>query len=298
MRNVGLIALFLLGLLLLLPVSAQDSPEEVKKLKIQLIETRLELFDRKLQDMERKAEEQSVQMEAWDHYFQDQRDQLQALIRQAYRKPSVADTILLQPYRSCLHFDPYRLFEGTLLIGYERAVHPALSLEAALMGTYMTRNGGLGRNYLANQELDYYNPLSGVYDDFSGDIIRGWGAVARIRKYLSQGLGQEHQAPLGFYAGAHLMYRRLTISGIVRQWQDPVFVEHERNRNLNVMAAGITLGGKFLLLNVFSLDLYLGGTLRLAAYPDEDGFTRYKPWNNIDYSGVLPTAGINIGIVQ
>jgi len=84
----------------------------------------------------------------------------------------------------------------------------------------------------------------------------------------------------------------------VRQWQDPVFVEHERNRNLNVMAAGITLGGKFLLLNVFSLDLYLGGTLRLAAYPDEDGFTRYKPWNNIDYSGVLPTAGINIGIVQ
>jgi len=38
--------------------------------------------------------------------------------------------------------------------------------------------------------------------------------------------------------------------------------------------------------------------LRLSKYFRESHFTKYKKWNNIDYSGVLPTAGISIGILK
>ena len=94
------------------------------------------------------------------------------------------------------------------------------------------------------------------------------------------------------------MYRNLTISGMTYPLMVDHYEEIEVTQHLNVFAGGVVLGGKFALMKVFSVDVFIGGMMRLSQYRGDSRFTRYKQWNNIDYSGVLPTAGISLGILQ
>ncbi len=64
------------------------------------------------------------------------------------------------------------------------------------------------------------------------------------------------------------------------------------------MQGGVIIGSKFTLAKVLCIDAYIGGGMRLSKYYNEKTFTKYKKWYNIDYSGILPTAGINIGILK
>jgi hypothetical protein len=67
---------------------------------------------------------------------------------------------------------------------------------------------------------------------------------------------------------------------------------------LNIFALGANIGWKFTFMKVLYIDIYVGGQIRLAKYDDEENFTRYKSLNNIDFSGVMPTAGLSIGILK
>ena len=66
--------------------------------------------------------------------------------------------------------------------------------------------------------------------------------------------------------------------------------------NYNDILTNVDVG--FPVFDVLSVDIHIGGVLRLSKYYRESHFTKYKKWNNIDYSGVLPTAGISIGILK
>jgi hypothetical protein len=113
-------------------------------------------------------------------------------------------------------------------------------------------------------------------------------------------LDYKQNAPAGLYAAPQLIYRRMWITGNYMEYdeEEEDWVEKEITRHLNVFAGGVILGAKLPFMKVLTVDVFIGGNIRLSKYNDEKGFTRYKDWYNIDFSGVYPTAGIGIGILK
>ena len=72
----------------------------------------------------------------------------------------------------------------------------------------------------------------------------------------------------------------------------------EVTQNLHVFSGGFLAGWQFAIRNVITADVYMGGMIRLSKYDGETEFTKYKGLQNIDYSGVMPTIGVKIGIVK
>ncbi len=106
------------------------------------------------------------------------------------------------------------------------------------------------------------------------------------------------KAPLGLYAGPVLNYRYVRIRGEEGRWIGDQYKIHKVNRHLGVIGAGFMLGYQLPVYRVLAVDFYIGGIIRLSKYGGERHLTRYKKLNNIDYSEVLPTAGIRIGILK
>lgn len=277
---------------------AQENKMELLQTKLELLDARIQLLDIALRNLEERPEVFQYQMNEMDAWFHQQRDSIMDLLHEAGIRAGMAAQIKPLDAKASLSLDPYRLFEGSLMMSYERAISPSLSLEAALMGTYLTKGGGLGRGYFENQDLATYNEYTRTYEPVDGDMITGWGMVLRAKKYLMARLNPQSKAPLGWYAGPQLMYRNLTIRGLSTQFIDEEFKEIEVTQHLDVFGGGVIIGGKFPLMKVFAVDVHLGGMMRLSRYEGDKKFTRYKSWNNIDYSGVLPSAGISIGILQ
>lgn len=279
-------------------LSAQDRDMELLQTKLELMDARLKLLDQQLKSMENRPLEFAKEIDALDLYFQQQRDSIMLVLKQAGYLANLATAMEKVEFKSNLYLDPYRLFEGSILLGYERALNPSLSLDLAFIGTYLTKGGGLGGGYFSQQDLEAYNEVSQSYEPVEGDMITGWGMVLKAKKYLLARMNPSSRAPLGLYAAPQMMYRNIKISGLTYPYLVNSFVETEVTQHLNVFAGGVILGGKFPLMKVFAVDVYIGGMMRMSQYKKEKGFTKYKSWNNIDYSGVLPTAGISIGILQ
>ena len=99
------------------------------------------------------------------------------------------------------------------------------------------------------------------------------------------------------------MLRKLTITGNYKEmeevepgkWQ---LVDKEVIQHLNINAGGVILGIKVPFFKVLALDIFAGGNINLSKYKGEDGYTKYKDWFNVDFSGVSPVAGIAIGILK
>jgi hypothetical protein len=102
------------------------------------------------------------------------------------------------------------------------------------------------------------------------------------------------------YAASYAMYRRVWISGLDMQYfpEEEEWRDVEIMQKLNILAGGVIIGWQFPIAKVLSLDFFAGGVIRLSHYDNESGFTKYKKWDNIDYSGVLPRAGVKIGILK
>ncbi|MBE0642208.1 MAG: hypothetical protein IH599_09235 [Bacteroidales bacterium] len=301
MRN-AILVIFVL-ILGIHTAGAQERDFELLKTRLDLLDARLQLLDRALYDMEARPAEFSNQMDAMDRYFQLQRDSIMLLLNRAGYLVRSTDSFRVVEVKQNIYMDPYRLFEGSILVGYERAVNPGLSLELAFLGTYLTKGGGLGGGYFRSQDLAAYNEMTSSYESIDGDMITGWGLQLKAKKYLLNRINPTRKAPLGLYAAPQLLYRNLAISGWFYDWvYDNGYSNYvpmqEVTRHLHVFAGGLILGGKFTLMKVFSVDAYIGGMMRLSRYTNEHEFTKYKEWNNIDYSGVLPTAGISLGILQ
>ncbi len=95
----------------------------------------------------------------------------------------------------------------------------------------------------------------------------------------------------------------MKITGYTQEWTEVEpgeweMVDKQIVQHLNIFAGGVIVGMKIPLFKVLSVDIFAGGNIRLSKYKDEEGFTRYKDWFNIDFSGVSPVAGIAIGILK
>ncbi len=264
--------------------------EQLLDLKLQLLDAKLQLLDTKLELLESEPVYRvNLKLRQLDSVFQSMEIKPETL---------ETDTIIVKLYKSAIKLNPFRLFEGTFQLSYERAINDKLSIDVAGMGTYASTGSGLGGGYVKSQELALFDARTNSYNSYNAEMITGWGVFVQAKSFLLTKYYSNLKAPIGLYAAPQLMYRDILITGIENVWTDTVYVEKEVKQNLDVLAAGVILGVKFAFLKVLCIDIYVGGVMRLSKYDNESSLTKYKKWNNIDYSGVLPTAGINIGVLK
>jgi hypothetical protein len=84
-------------------------------------------------------------------------------------------------------------------------------------------------------------------------------------------LDYKQNAPAGLYAAPQLMYRRMWITGNYMEYEEEEedWVEKEITRHLNVFAGGVILGAKLPFMKVLTVDVFIGGNIRLSKYNDE-----------------------------
>jgi hypothetical protein len=270
-------------------VSAQDTTGlsgRIIDMKLQLIEARQTLTELKLEMLEMKPQQSDSIL----------RKRVDSLVRaMEWRPPVIKDTVVIKPVKTVISWNLAQIFEGTLQLGYERALRRNLSYEIALSGTYATMDG-IGGFYVKDQNFSMFNSVTNEYTSYAGEMIRALGVTARLKNYLLARVNNRIHAPIGLYAAPQLMYRRVWITG--RRYDYDVKAYKDVTANLDIFHGGVIIGGKFTIAKVVSVDLYAGGVMRLAKYFNASSLTKYKKWYHVDYSGVLPTAGINLGIVK
>ena len=287
-----------IGIFILLTSSAikiygQDSPNPANSLndtKLSLIEYKQKLLEAKIELLESKAPQKDLNLKK-------RVDSISHILNK-HKNNIFQDTMRIKPFTKAITFNVTRIFEGTLQLNYEKAIKKNLSFEVSLLGTYVTQRG-IGGGYLQNQVLGFSDMATNSYVSYYGKMINGLGGIVRLKNYLLTRVNSKSNAPIGLYAAPQLMYRRIWITG--NQYGGdyyPMIVQKEITRNLDVIQGGVILGSKFVIAKVLCLDVYMGGVMRLSKYYNESTFTKYKKWNNIDYSGILPTVGINIGILK
>lgn len=287
-------AIFLLLTSSEIKIYGQDS----LKLTKSLTDTKLTLLEYKQKVLEAKLELLETIPPQKDLSLKKRMDSIIHLMNKHNNKIS-QDTINSKPFTKAIAFNVARIFEGTLQLNYEKAIKNNLSLDVSLLGTYVTQQG-IGRSYLKDQQFGFADAATNSYINYSGKMISGLGGIVRLKNYLLTRVNSNSKAPIGLYAAPQFMYRRIWITGNEYEYGgiQPFGVQKEITRNLDVIQGGVILGSKFVIAKVLCLDVYMGGVMRLSKYYNESTFTKYKKWNNIDYSGILPAVGINIGILK
>ena len=177
--------------------------------------------------------------------------------------------------------DIFRFVSGTAHVGVEIPFsNNRYSLYAALMGTYYTNN-----------KSDYTRQLSGP------------GLELQFRDYLGKYSGP---TKFPFYFGFQFMGRHIKED---RKYDSYYTYNYETNENIlnsgytnhrsmNIYYGGIVMGYQEFIAQALSVDVFVGGGLRLTYYGGEDSPTRFTKMGDFDYSGIMPKAGIVIGILQ
>jgi hypothetical protein len=321
--------LLLIGLFLIVvscPESlGQDSisqKSQMLDLKLQLLDSKLDLLDTKIKLWEAKPKELDIKLNEigskissmdFDPQLMTKKinkiDSLFKISQEKVRTVEIQPQVVTEPepqympdYKSSIMLDPVRLFEGTFYLSYERILNSRFSINVGGMATYSTTKG-LSNYYFTNQSFAYLDVATNEYHTYQGEVMSGGGLNIQFRNYLLANHPNKQKAPLGLYAAPQIMYRKITIIGNYRDSEETspgVFemVDKKVTQHLNVFAGGVILGMKVPLFKVLTVDLFAGGNIRLSKYRNEDGFTKYKNWNNFDFSGVAPVAGIAIGILK
>ena len=284
---------FTVVLLFTVPVLKMYSQDSLK-LSSQIADSKLQLLEYKQKILESRIELMETKPQQKDIGLKKQMDSV-ILILNRTRERIKRDTIAIKPFTKAITFNPFRILEGTLQLGYEKAVKNNLSIEVSLLGTYVTQQG-IGGAYLKDQQFGFTDILTNSYIDLNGKMITGLGGMVRLKNYLLTRVNPKSKAPVGLYAAPQLMYRRIWITG--NYYNYPDWTQKEMTRNLDIVHGGVIIGGKIIIAKVLCLDMYVGGVMRLSKYYNESTLTKYKRWYNIDYSGILPTAGINLGILK
>lgn len=324
------IFLFIVCMVLVKPSAyCQDTMDERSRMldvKLQLLDSKLELLDAKIKLWEAKPKELDVKLDEIDsriqsmdfepEEFRNRLNQIDSLVRIATEREVNAPRFeAVQPvelpvqelpefnpvYNSTISLDPARLLEGTFSMAYERIINPRFSVAVSGMATYSTSQG-ISNVYFSNQSFAFFDASSNTYQSYSGEVIAGGGFGVQFRNYLLAGHPGKKQAPLGLYAAPQFMYRQMKITGYSNElvevdgkWER---VDVEVHQHLRVYALGAVLGLKVPLFKAISVDVFAGGNIRLSKYNGEKGYTKYKDWFNIDYSGVSPVVGVAIGILK
>jgi hypothetical protein len=291
-------------------------------LKLQLLDSKLELLDAKIKLWEAKPKELDIKLSELGNKinamdFEPQMvtkkfKEIDSLLkvraepeRNVDLQPQViheSEPVFIPDYKSAIMLDPTKLLEGTFYISYERILNGRFSVNVAGMATYSTKQG-MSNFYFSNQSFAYFDALSNSYHSYNGEVMAGGGLNVQFRNYLLASHPNRQKAPLGLYAAPQLMYRKMVITGYYQDMEEISpgefeLVDKEITQHLNIYAGGVILGLKVPLFKVLTVDLFAGGNIKLSKYNNEDGFTKYKDWFNIDFSGVSPIAGIAIGILK
>ena len=305
--------------------SGQDSVSQKSQmldLKLQLLDSKLDLLDTKIKLWEAKPKELDIKLNEigskissmdFDPQLMTKKinkiDSLFKISQEKVRTVEIQPRIVTEPepqfisdYKSSIMLDPVRLFEGTFYLSYERILNSRFSINVGGMATYSTTKG-LSDYYFTNQSFAYLDVATNEYHTYQGEVMSGGGLNIQFRNYLLANHPNRQKAPLGLYAAPQIMYRKITIIGNYRDREETspgVFemVDNKVTQHLNIFAGGVILGMKVPLFKVLTVDLFAGGNIRLSKYKNENGFTKYKNWNNFDFSGVAPVAGIAIGILK
>ncbi len=310
-------------------INCQDSIDNKMRiidLKLELLDSKLELLDSKMKTWEVKPEELDIRLNDLDIGFRELESKLVMLDfdpESINYRFSVIDSVLLMQQKntniveinnivavnkdsikpiavkSVISLNPVRIFEGTFQLSYEIAINSGNSIDFSGLATYAT-NEGISRAYLSKQEMSYFNTATNTYDPYTSNSIYGFGSIVQWKNYLLARTNPKYNAPIGLYAASSLMYRRLWISGFQSRFNEETnnYFNEEITQKLNIFAGGVIIGMQISFIKSISLDIYAGGVMRLSLYDNEMGFTKYKKWDNIDFSGVLPAAGIKIGILK
>jgi hypothetical protein len=319
----------IIGLLLIVFLSkrsyGQDSlshKSQMLDIKLQLLDTKLDLLDAKIKLWEAKPKELDLRLtELGDKInsmdFEPQMvnqkireiDSLLKVKQEPERNVDFQPEVIIEKepefkhdYKSAIMLDPTKLLEGTFHLSYERILNSRFSVNAGLMATYSTKQG-ISNFYFSNQSFSYFDALSNSYQSYEGEVMAGGGVNVQFRNYLLASHPDRQKAPTGLYAAPQLLYRKMVITGYYQEIEEInpgefELVDKEITQHLNIFAGGVILGYKLPLFKVLTIDLFAGGNIKLSKYKNEDGFTKYKDWFNIDFSGVSPVAGIAIGILK
>jgi len=290
--------------------------------KLQLLDSKLELLDAKIKLWEAKPKELDIRLNELGNKinsmdFEPQMvtqklkeiDSLLQVRQESARyvdlQPQViheSEPVFIPDYKSAIMLDPTKLLEGTFYLSYERILNGRFSINVAGMATYSTKQG-MSNFYFSNQSFAYFDALSNSYHSYEGEVMAGGGLNVQFRNYLLASHPNRQKAPLGLYAAPQLMYRKMLITGYYQEMEEInpgefELVDKQITQHLNIYAGGVILGLKVPLFKVLTVDLFAGGNIKLSKYNNEDGFTKYKDWFNIDFSGVSPVAGIAVGILK
>jgi hypothetical protein len=333
MKTKLFIPVIIIGLLLIMGLSqkatGQDSlsmKSQMLDIKLQLLDSKLELLDTKIKLWEAKPKELDIKLtelnskiKAMDFdpvLVKKSINQMDSIVRVGQKPvPQIVDIPLTvnepetppQPefvpvYKSTIMLDPARLLEGTFSLSYERVLNPRISLNITGMATYSTKQG-LSNYYFSNQSFAYLDASTNQYRTYKGEVMSGGGINVQFRNYLLANHPNRSKAPIGLYAAPQLMYRNMKITGYSQEYEETepgvfAMVDKQVVQHLNIFAGGAIIGMKIPLFKVLAIDVFAGGNIKLSKYKDESGFTKYKDWFNIDFSGVSPVAGIAIGILK
>jgi len=273
--------------------------------QLDLLDTKLELLNTRLQLTEAQPIVLDSLLAQLDLVLAEQHelnDRMKKRIRRypaAQEHSGVDGTFTVPGHKYVVSMLPVRLFEGSMEITAERALNKGNSIELSAIATYAT-NKGIARYYMSNQSLEYYSLSSSMYVPYTSENISGLGGSLSWRNYLLARTHPGYLAPGGPYVAPTTMYRRLTLSGFetVYNEEEEIYETVEVTQKLHVFSGGFVAGWQFLIRDVVTVDVYMGGMIRLSKYDGEDEFTKYKGLQNIDYSGVMPTIGLKLGIVK
>jgi hypothetical protein len=132
----------------------------------------------------------------------------------------------------------------------------------------------------------------------------GFGGEVQYRNYLGKG---DFFAEKPIYLAGQLMFRRMAEYHLVNT---PIYdysgpypkqidnITTEEQKQYSVFYGGMLLGMQVFINQIFTIDINVGGGLRLVKIDGEKSFSKYKEFTALDYSGVVPRAGIIIGIIQ
>ena len=202
------------------------------------------------------------------------------------------ETDLTPSFKQAIEISPLRLFDGTFQMSYDRKVSDKWSINMSGQGTYASENG-YGKMYLESQKNVLSYTIGDMY--FSPRMITGFGAGIEGRNYLRSRSG----LPLGLYAAPYLSYRKVWMTSTSYSWENDKPVEKDHTRNLDIFSGGVLLGGRLgVIKKIYSVDFSAGAGIRFSKYSDENHFTRFRTMKALDYSGVLPTASLKIGILK
>jgi len=333
MKTKFTVPMFAIGLVLMLVTGSesygQDSitqKSQMLDIKLQLLDSKLDLLDTKMKLWEAKPKELDIRLtelntkvKELDFDPQQMTKKLnevdsmlrisQSPVQQAENQPeakneeAVAKVPEFYPvYNSAIMLDPVRLLEGTFCLSYERILNTRFSVNLSALATYSTTQG-LSNYYFTNQSFAYFDSNSRQYQTYVGEVMSGGGFNIQFRNYLLANHPGRRTSPLGLYAAPQFQYRNMKITGYKQEMQETEptvykMVDVQVVQHLNIYAGGVVIGMKIPLFKVLALDVFAGGNIRLSEYTNEKGFTKYKDWFNVDFSGVSPVAGIAIGILK